>query len=158
MDTDSLRAKEAFQKMNFKEKVVYLIQIYGVKALIFIGVAVLVLDLVGRATWNRPADKVVGIGIHSEAIDQDLVDTLKEDITAKYPSFVEDGREFYVYWFYSGYSQDQAEQKNSTAQKLAGATAAGQVDVMVGDIESLEQDAKARDLMPLTELFSQEEL
>lgn len=158
MDQDRQHAKEAFQAMSFMEKVEYLIQNYWVTAAVTVAVGALLISLIGRMTWNRPADKVVGIGVHAASIDMDLVAEMKEKITEKYPAFTEDGREFYVYWFYSGYTSDQVEQIQTTAYKLAGAVASGQIDIMVGDEETLFKDAQQELLMNLTELFSEEEI
>ncbi len=158
MDADRERAKELYREMSLWEKIVYLVQNYW-RPVVFaiIGVSV-VLSIIGRLTWNKIADTALGIGIHATMFDPNETDDFESYMTETYPEFLTKKSAFYSYWFYSGYSSSQGELISSTAYQLAGAIAAGQMDVMIGDAKTLSGDVGLQYCRDLSELFNEEEL
>lgn len=158
MDNDRQHAKEVFNSMTIWQKIVYLVQNYWVTALVVVIVSALVLSFIGNFTWNRPADSYLGFGFHASIMDVDKADGFKGILTEKYGDMITDDSEFYSYWFYSGYSQDQVEQVQATTYQFTGMVAAGQIDIMIGDVATMEKDAKQLYIQSLTEIFTEEEL
>ena len=158
MDQDRERAKELYSKMNLWEKAVYLVQNYWKPAFfLIVGVGV-VLSIIGQMTWNRSPKSALGVGIHAKMFELNETDDFNSYLTETYPEFLTKKSAFYGYWFYNGYSNDQVELIQSTTYQLVGAVAAGQLDVMVGDRESLEGDVSLQYCRDLSELFNEEEL
>lgn len=158
MDQDKERARELYQQMSFKEKALYLIQNYYRLGIVIAVVLVIILSFIGNLTWRKGPDRVIGIGLHANVMDSDLAGKSAEDLGLEFPSMVEDGRAFYTYWFYNGYNPSQVEQIESTTYQLAGCIAAEQLDVIMGDRATLEKDCQFQYALPLTEIFSEEEL
>ena len=158
MDQDKERARELYQQMSFKEKALYLIQNYYRLAIVILVILAIVISFIGNLTWRKGPDRVIGIGLHANVMDSDLAAKAADDFGTEFPSMVEDGRAFYTYWFYNGYNPSQVEQIESTTYQLAGCIAAEQLDVIMGDRSTLEKDCQFQYAMPLTEIFSLEEL
>lgn len=159
MDNDRERAKEAVKYMSKGEKIRHYWWYYRVPiivAALIIGIGV---SLIGNVTFNKPPEACLQVGIRAKYLDPDSVQGLSAYLTERYPEMTEDGEKaFYTDQFYAGYTQSETEEATAIMYKLAGSVAAEKLDVVIGDLETLTNDAAMSIFKDLREVFTEEEL
>ena len=158
MDTDREKVKTAYQQMTIKEKIGYILQNYWLQILIGIALLGMLVWFIGRFTFDKPQEKCLQIGIRAKVLDPDAIDALPLHLEESHPGMTENGeKQFWAEQFYTGYSQAEAEEANAMLYRLAGSVAAGMLDVVVGDQESMVNDVSMGLYLDLREVFTEEE-
>lgn len=159
MDQDRARVKEAYQHMTKKERVIYIFQNYWVQILIAVLIVVGGIMLIGRFTFNKPPENCLHVGVHAKLMDPDEIQVLDQHLAERFPEMLEDGKKaFNATQYYAGYTEAEGEEAGVIKQKLAGSVAAGMLDVIVGDQETLATDVDMGACQDLRNLFTEEEL
>lgn len=159
MDTDREKVKSAYRQMSKKEKLGYIFQNYWVQMVVGIALCGILVSVIGHFTFNRPAEPCLQIGIRAKVMDLEAVDVLAAHLEERYPEMTEEGKKvFRIDQFYSGFTREAAEEANALMYKLAGSVAAGMLDVVVGDEESMVNDVSMGLYLDLREVFTEEEL
>ncbi len=159
MDQDKEKAKSAFKTMRGKEKIAYIWQYYRIQMLVVVIIVVIIVSIIGRFTFNKPPEACLQLGFRSEYLDPDAIDALPQHLETLYPEMTENGEKVFTSLeFYAGYRAEQAQENEATYYKLAGSIAAGQVDVLIGDLDTLTEEANMDTYKDLREVFTEEEL
>lgn len=159
MDIDRQKAKESYRLMTKKEKIQYILQSYRLQILLGIFLIAGLIMVIGRFTFNKPTPACLQIGVRAKVLDPYATEELPVHLAERFPEMIEGGdKEFQTNMFYAGYNAYEVEEANATVDKLAANVAAGLLDVLVGDIETLERAANMKILKDLREVFTEEEL
>ena len=156
-DKDKARANELYQQMSLKEKIGYIIQYHWIKIVIAVIAVVIVVSVIGRFTWNREKERCLGVGLYSGSLNITETETLGSKLNETYAFMTENGKkEFKTYPFYLD-STDGTSRMN-LMYKLVASVELKEMDVMLGDRETLEGEANKEYFMDLREIFTEEEL
>lgn len=160
MDKDREEARKKFHEMNRKDKTSYVFHYYWPHMLAGVLVISIIIYIIGRFTWNKEPEVCLGVALHATLLDTQAADTLDESFAETFPDICMDGTEqFDIYQFYAGYtSTEDTEQQIAVVYHLAACVAAQQLDVFLGDEDTLLSDVSSGYLMQLTEIFTDEEL
>ncbi|MBO6159238.1 MAG: hypothetical protein J6P72_08300 [Firmicutes bacterium] len=158
-DNDTKSAREGFRSLSFAGKISHLLRYYWLQSLIVIALLAALISYIGHLTWAKEKEACLGVAIHANIIDTDLVLTWPEHLDQTYPDLTKQGKEaFKVYTFYSGYTGVQQEEAVTEIYRLAAYIQTDMLDVMIGDEETMRIDGETGYLMDLTQVFTQEEL
>ncbi len=159
MDRDRERAKEALKYMSGKEKLFHFIRYYKMPVVVACIVIAIGIAVIGNFTFNKRPDGCLQIGVRAEVLDPDAIEALPEYLTEKYPDMTEGGQKaFYSEQFYAGYKDYEAEEALVVSNRLDACVASGMVDVLIGDLETLQSEVGRGVYLDLREVFSEEEL
>lgn len=159
MDQDRESAREHYQRMGTGEKLLHILRYYWWQFLLIGFLLVFLISFVGRFTFAKEKEASLGIAVHGKVMDPDVIDTLGPHFDERFERMCEEGtKEFKVYQFYNGYAAAQAEERTATIYRLAASIQTESLDVIIGDMESLDFDAGCGYLMDLRDVFSEEEL
>ncbi len=159
MDKDRERAKESLKYMSGKEKIAHFFRYYRMPILAACIVIAVAISIIGQFTFNKRPDGCLQIGVRAEVLDPDSIEALPEYLTEKYPEMTEGGEKaFYTEQFFAGYKDYEAEEAMIVSNRLDACVASGMVDVLIGDLETLQSEVGRGVYMDLHEVFSEEEL
>ncbi len=159
MDKDRERAKEALNYMSGKEKLAHFIRYYKMPVLGACVVIALAIAIIGNFTFNKRPDGCLQVGIRAEVLDPEAIEALPEYLTEKYPEMTEDGKKaFYAEQFYAGYKAYEAEEARVVSDRLDACVASGMLDVLIGDLATLQNEVGRGVYLDLRDVFSEEEL
>ncbi len=159
MDKDRERAKEALKYMSGREKLAYFWRYYRVPVLVVCLVIGVAISLIGNLTFNKKPEACFQIGVRAKNLDPEAIDSLPEYLTEKYPDMTENGEKaFYAEQYFAGYKDYEAEEAMVVYNKLAASVAAGTLDVLVGDLETMRNEVSMGVYLDLREVFTEEEM
>ena len=159
MDKDRERAKKSLKYMSGKEKLAHFWRYYKVPVLVVCLVIGVTISLVGNFTFNKRPDGCLQVGIRAKDLNPDAIEALPEYLTGKYPQMTEEGEKaFYAEQFFAGYKDYEAEEAAVVYNKLGACVAAGMLDVLIGDLETLRNEASMGVYLDLREVFTEEEM
>lgn len=158
-DQDREEARRQFKEMKGKKKAAYIFQYYWphmIIAAVCIGLAIYI---IGKFTFNKDKPISLGIVVETESpITPDPVEDLADKLSEKYPDLCQDGEALIeVYPYYMHYEEGSTDDV-LTAYKFLAQVAAQQVDIFIGDKESLLKHASDGYITSLGEYFTEEEL
>lgn len=159
MDKDRERAKESLQYMSGKEKIAHFIRYYKVHAIVVCLVIGTAISIIGKFTFNKKPDGCLRMGVRAQTLDPESIEQLPEYLAEKFPEMTEGGEKaFYSEQFFAGYKNYEAEEAMVVSNKLDACVAAGTLDVLVGDLDTLKSEVGRGVYMDLRNVFSEEEL
>ena len=159
MDKDREKAKESLKYMSGKEKVFHFIRYYKMPILVVSILIVISISLIGNFTFNKRPEGCLQIGVRAGVLDPDAIEALPGHLTEKYPDMTEGGEKaFYAEQFYAGYKDYEAEEALVVSNRLDAFVASGMVDVLIGDLETLQNEVGRGVFLDLREAFTEEEL
>lgn len=159
MDQDRERVKAAFKNMTGKEKIRYILQSYWVCIVVGAIVLWIGISIIGKFTFNQPPEKCLQIGVRASRLDPPSIEELPDHLEERFPEMTEGGEKvFSSEQFFAGYRQIEAEEANAVMYKMAGCVAAGMLDVIVGDQETMVNDVSLNIYKDLRNVFTEEEL
>jgi ABC-type glycerol-3-phosphate transport system substrate-binding protein len=112
--------------------------------------------LLNHYVLNPPKDPSVNITINSLQIDTRGVEEWKTQLKEDFPQYYTDKTEIQVISNMSGL--DDPEQEYASTMKMIAMMAANEVDIFVGDFTLMYTNAFNSYMMPLDDIFTEEEL
>ena len=159
MDKDRERAKESLRYMSTKEKIAHFIRYYKIPVIVACLVIGVSISIIGKFTFNKKPDACLQIGVRAQTLNPESIEQLPDYLAEKYPEMTEEGEKaFYSEQFFAGYKNYEAEEAMVVSNKLDACVAAGTLDVLVGDLETLRSEVGRGVYMDLRNVFTEEEL
>ena len=116
------------------------------------------ISIIGNFTFNKKPDACLQIGVRAQTLDPEAIDELPAYLAEKYPEMTEDGvKAFYSEQFFAGYKNYEAEEALVVSNKLDACVAAGTLDVVIGDLETLRNEVGRGVYLDLRNVFTEEE-
>lgn len=159
MDKDREKAKEALKYMSGKEKFLHFLRYYKMPILVVCVILGVGISVIGNFTFNKKPEGCLRIGIRAHNLDPNSIIDLPNYLAEKYPEMTEQGEKvFYAEQFFAGYKDYEAEEAAIVSNRLDALVAAGMVDVLIGDLKTLQNEVDRGVYMDLREVFDEEEL
>lgn len=152
------KEKAAFKEMSFQKKMEHIREYYTLP---------IVLGLVGLYIFgwalnhyviNPPKKATVNITFHSYEISQDEMEKLEKELPDVFPEYYDDRHEISTDQISTGIDMGAAGYDSASGTKLVAMIETKSIDLLVGDLSALGNDAFNAFLMPLTDVFTDEEL
>ena len=92
-------------------------------------------------------------------MDPNSIIALPDYLAEKYPEMTENGEKvFYAEQFFAGYKDYEAEEAAIVSNRLDAFVAAGMVDVLIGDLKTLQNEVDRGVYLDLRKVFTEAEL
>ena len=159
LDYEKEREKKAFKEMTLAQKWEHIKEYYRW----YIILGIVVLFLVGWAlnhyVINPPKKASVNITFHSIEIDGMKAIDLGKSLEEIFPEYLDSKHEIEIIDIQVGLdSMGYSEDEYASAMKMMAMMETKSIDLVIGDMTALSADAYNSYLMPLTEIFTEEEL
>ena len=159
MDKDREKAKEALKYMSGKEKFLHFLRYYKMPILVVCIVLGMGISLIGNFTFNKKPDGCLRVGVRAHNLDPNSIIALPDYLAEKYPEMTENGEKvFYAEQFFAGYKDYEAEEAAIVSNRLDAFVAAGMVDVLIGDLKTLQNEVDRGVYLDLRKVFTEAEL
>ena len=159
MDKDRERAKEALKYMSGKEKFLHFLRYYKMPILVVCVILGVGISIIGNFTFNKKPEGCLRIGVRAHNLDPNSIIDLPNHLAEKYPDMTENGEKvFYAEQFFAGYKDYEAEEAAIVSNRLDAFVAAGMVDVLIGDLKTLQNEVDRGVYLDLREVFDETEL
>ena len=159
LDYEKEKEKKAFKEMTWRQRWEHIKEYYrwhivlGLVALFLVGWAL------NHYVINPPKKASVNITFHSIEIDGMKAEALGESLQEVFPEFYDSDHEIEVIDVQVGLdSMGYSEDEYASAMKIMAMMETRSIDLVIGDMTALSGDAYNSYLMPLTEIFTEEEL
>ena len=145
--------------MSGKEKLQHFFRYYKMPVIVVCVILVIGISILGNFTFNKKPDGCLRVGVRAHNLDPNSVTALPEHLAEKFPEMTENGEKvFYAEQFFAGYKDYEAEEAAIVSNRLDAFVAAGMVDVLIGDLNTLQSEVDRGVYMDLREVFNDEEL
>lgn len=150
------KEKAAFKDMSFKKKCEHIWEYYrleiiwGTIGLLFIA------WILNHYIINPPKDPSLNITFHSYEVDTHSLDPLEEQLREAFPEMYTSDTEIQLYTNSSGL--DDQDTEYASVMKMMALMASESIDIVIGDYDEMAYDAYNSYLMPLDDVFTEEEM
>ena len=152
------KEKAAFKEMTFKQKVEHIREYYTLHIIIGLVVAYLLGWGLNHYIINPPKKPTVNVTFHSYEVSQDAMKELEAELPEVFPEYYSKKYEIQTDSIPTSYDMGEMGINAPSVTKLVANIESRSIDLMIGDMTCLGSDAYNSYLMPLYEVFTEEEL
>ena len=157
LDYEKAKEKAAFKEMNFKQKKEHIKEYYRLHIILGIVGIFLIGWALNHYIINPPKKASVNITFHSYLVDMDSFDPVEAELKEAFPELYTDRTHIEFIADSVGLDND-ADMEYASIMKIMAMIEAKSVDILVGGYDIMSSDAYQSYLMPLDEIFTEEEL
>ncbi len=150
------KEKMAFKQMPFKKKIEHIWEYYRLTIVLSLVGIIMLGWILNHYIINPPKDPSVMLLFHSYAIDYDALDELSLQLAERFPDLYTDRTEIQLN--YNATGMDDQGTEAVAATKMIVLVAAGDIDLIAGSYDEMYSDAFNSYLMPLDDVFTEEEM
>lgn len=157
-DYEKEHEKNAFKAMTVREKADHIWTYYKVPILVIIFLVFFVGWWINHLFINPPLKTGFSVIAYGGAVDGSAASVLQEEYKKKLPQFLGEREQFSIQTFNDYHDEVlDYEQKMASALAIMARVTTGEVDVIVGDRETMEKLISSEYFMPLEQLFDEDE-
>lgn len=148
-----------FKDMTFREKVEHIWEYYRIHIFVIIFVLFFVGSMLNHLVFNPPKEAGVFIGFIGKYMDMEQAKVVQERLTEEIIQDPTNKTEAKLDLFMiNPDSKELMEVNMANAQKLMAMLASKEIDILIADSASFGVYVKQQAFLPLTEVFTEEEL